>query len=401
MLPPGIFCHCAHRSPGRRRGLVRVTWVGVLLMLLALPAVAPAQETPDLAPASDLVVEDEPNDAGTGLRLRWKRSAQDRDDASPRVIRGYRLVRMVPPGEVADPRMIDLSWGTEEYVDETVTPNKAYSYVLLALGEGTATSAPIYSAEVRPVVQWFHHGRWTLLIVLTFVCAAVLVSTELAKRGWTVKIRRIAALDAMEEAVGRATETGRPLIFVPGIMDLNELDTVAGVTILSHVARTAAEYDTPLEVPNTRTLVMNAARETLQAAALAAGRPDWYEPERAYYVTEEQFAFVAYMVGWMQRNKPAACFFLGRFYAESLLLAEAGNAAGAIQIAGTAETTQLPFFVAACDYTLLGDELFAASAYLSGEPQQLGILRGGDCSKLLAMVLVLGTSLYATIVQFF
>ena len=57
---------------------------------------------------------------------------------------------------------------------------------------------------------------------------------------------------------------------------------------------------------------------------------------------------------------------MGAFYAESLILAETGNSVGAIQIAGTAMPTQLPFFVAACDFTLIGEEFFAASAYLVG-----------------------------------
>ena len=71
----------------------------------------------------------------------------------------------------------------------------------------------------------------------------------------------------------------------------------------------------------------------------------------------------------MLRDRPAAHIFMGSFYAESLLLAETGFSTGAIQVAGTANVHQLPFFVVACDYTLIGEELYAASAYLSGEPQ--------------------------------
>jgi hypothetical protein len=44
---------------------------------------------------------------------------------------------------------------------------------------------------------------------------------------------------------------------------------------------------------------------------------------------------------------------------------------------------QLPFFVAACDYTLIGEEFFAASAYLSGEAEQLGSLKGQDFGKII------------------
>ena len=70
---------------------------------------------------------------------------------------------------------------------------------------------------------------------------------------------------------------------------------------------------------------------------------------------------------------------------------ETGNSTGAIQIAGTAMPSQLPFFVAACDYTLIGEELFAASAYLSGEPKLLGSLKGQDMGKgLILIAIVIG-----------
>ena len=80
---------------------------------------------------------------------------------------------------------------------------------------------------------------------------------------------------------------------------------------------------------------------------------------------------------------------LGAFFAESLILAETGNSIGAIQIAGTARPAQLPFFIAACDFTLIGEELFAASAYLSGEPKALGSLKGQDVGKVLALAVIL------------
>jgi len=90
------------------------------------------------------------------------------------------------------------------------------------------------------------------------------------------------------------------------------------------------------------------------------------------------------------REKPAACFYMGAFFAESLILAETGNSIGAIQIAGTAMPAQLPFFVAACDYTLIGEEFFAASAYLTGSPEELGSLKGQDVGKLIVAAGLIG-----------
>lgn len=251
-------------------------------------------------------------------------------------------------------------------------------------------AAQVAESAARPT-GIFNSDRLGLLVALVLICGAVVGCILLARTGRPLKIRKLAALEAVDEAVGRATEMGRSVLFVPGIQDMTDIQTVAGVTVLGRVARTAAEYDARLEVPTSRSIVMTAARETVQAAHFAAGRPETYNDNGIYYITDEQFGYVAAVTGKMVREKPAACFYMGAFYAESLLLAENGNSIGAIQIAGTAEPSQLPFFVAACDYTLIGEEFFAASAYLSGERDQLGSIKGQDIGKLLvAAVIVIG-----------
>jgi len=244
-------------------------------------------------------------------------------------------------------------------------------------------------AGVQPARQWFDGVRFPLSIYVLIVCGAVVFYIQIARSGKTLKVRTIAGLDAVDEAVGRATEMGRPILFICGIQDMNDIQTIAGLTVLARVAKTAAEYDAKIEVPTSRSLVMTAARETVQAAYLEAGRPDAYNEDLIYYVTDEQFGFVAYLQGMMAREEPAACFYMGTFFAESLILAETGNSIGAIQVAGTAMPAQLPFFVAACDYTLIGEEFFAASAYLSGAPEQMGSLKGQDIGKIVVGIMVI------------
>lgn len=95
------------------------------------------------------------------------------------------------------------------------------------------------------------------------------------------------------------------------------------------------------------------------------------------------------MSGLILREQAAATFFMGEFYAESLIFAETANGVGAIQVASSTEVTQTPFFIAACDYVLIGDEFYAASAYLTRQPVLTGSLVGQDWSKILMMVLVL------------
>ncbi len=252
---------------------------------------------------------------------------------------------------------------------------------------------------MTPATPWFDASRFWFLIVLVLLCGAVLTFIALARRGMPMKVRRIAGLESVDDAVGRATEMGRPILFVPGILDMNDIQTIAAVTMLERIGKTVAEYDAKITVPTSKGLVMVAAREALQAAYASADCAENYSSDDVYYVTEEQFAYVGHLQGVMTREKPAACFYLGGFFAESLLLAETGNGIGAIQIAGTAQPQQLPFFVAACDYTLIGEEFFAASAYLSGEPDQLGTLKGQDVGKVIVAAGIIIGSISATLAE--
>jgi len=235
----------------------------------------------------------------------------------------------------------------------------------------------------------FRFDRINALILIVLFSAAVLMFTKWARGGKKLFLRKIPGLDAVEEAVGRATEMGKPVLFIPGLQELDDIETIAGISILGRVARITAEYETPLMVPVRWPLVLAGGQEVVEQAYIEVGKKDAYNPDIVRYVAGEQFAFTATVNGWMMRDKPAANIYMGAFFAESLLLAETGNAAGSIQIAGTARPEQLPFFIAACDYTLMGEELYAASAYLSHEPVMLGGLKGQDLIKVLIVAAII------------
>jgi hypothetical protein len=218
--------------------------------------------------------------------------------------------------------------------------------------------------------------------------SSVVWLVEMARRGARLFIRRIAGLEAVEEAVGRATEMGRPILYVPGLEAMDEVSTVAAIDILGQVAKKAGEYETKLIVPNRDPIVMAVAQQVVKESYSAVGKPNLYHDEDVFYVTFSQFGFAAAVAGLMIRDRPATNFFMGRFYAESLVLAETGNATGAIQIAGTDADAQLPFFITACDYTLIGEELYAGSVYLSRQPLLLGALKAQDYAKAFIIVAI-------------
>ncbi|MBI5866769.1 MAG: hypothetical protein HZB43_00505 [candidate division Zixibacteria bacterium] len=244
----------------------------------------------------------------------------------------------------------------------------------------------------------FRIERINALVLSVVFGAAVLWYIAQARRGAKMYIRPIPGLSAVDEAVGRATEMGRPVVFIPGTGDLDEIQTIAGLSILGRVARVTARYNTPLRVPVLYPLPMAAAQETVREAYLDEG-VEHQDPETVQYVAGESFSYSARVGGIMMRERPGAAIYMGLFTAESLLIAEVGQSTGAIQIAGTAAPDQLPFFIAACDYVLIGEELYAASAYLSGDPKILGSLKGQDLMKIVITVIVLAGVLAITFGQ--
>jgi hypothetical protein len=332
-----------------------------------------------LPPPTDVTAVDAPSDNGTALDVRWTLPTGVDVDS-------VRVYRMTGAGEST--WIATLIGPATALTDGGLGSGDEVRYVVEAfVGDTSSRSNPTATAAPEP--NLFRTERANQLVVLIIIISAIGYFTFFASRGREFYIRKIAGLDAVEEAVGRATEMGRSVLFIPGIQDLDDVQTLAGLTILSQIATKVAQYETRLDVPVSRSLVMSTGRETVREAYLRAGRPDLYNDDIVHYVTDEQFGYVAAVDGIMVREKPAACFYLGAFFAESLVLAETGNSIKAIQVAGTAMPTQLPFFVAACDYTLIGEELFAASAYLAKDLKTIGSLRGQDVGKLMAMAAIL------------
>jgi len=245
----------------------------------------------------------------------------------------------------------------------------------------------------------FVEGARGIFASVLLVSMTIYYYIDRASSGEEIYLRKIPGLQALEEAIGRATEMGKSVLFVPGIMDLDQVETVTGLNLLGHVAEYTAKYETSLNVPVSKSIVMEAGREICKESYLKSGRPDLYYDDMVHYISDEQFAYAAGVNGIMEREKPAACFYLGKFYAESLILAETGNSIGAIQIAGTGSPSQIPFFVTACDYTLIGEEFFTASAYLSNKPELVGSIKGQDIVKLLVMIAMVLTVVFNGLYQ--
>ena len=394
----------------------------ILIAFLALATTASAQR---LHPPLQIEAFDTPNDAGRSISVTWPIWESAPADTKYRV---YVAEDAAGPfhlaDEVAIPGLMSAEpdrFGFAEENDrrnvlhvKTYTPAGSEEAIELEDGRTYHVRLGVRSAQgemrgavarATPAGNWFNMAKANNFVLSVGLSIIILAFISLARHR-DLFIRRIAGLEALDEALGRATEMGKSVLFVHGLKGMNEIPTIAAVNILGRVARRTARFDTDLRVTMNDPIVLSVSQEVVKEAYLEEGRPDAYRPDNVFMAGTEQFSYAAAVEGIMVRDKPAAHILMGYFYAESLLLTETGSTTGAIQIAGTDAYTQLPFFVTTCDYTLMGEELYAASAYLSKEPKLLGSLKGQDVGKgLIIVLLILGTALataeYSFLTQLF
>lgn len=242
------------------------------------------------------------------------------------------------------------------------------------------------------------HSTPALVVLLLLFVGPVLYFISRARRGREIFIRRIPGIDAIDDAVGRSVELGRPVSFSTALTGIGPL-FAACLGALRYVARKSARFNNRLFVPcgDPESLVL--ADAAVQGAYRAERRFGSYDSTSLRYLSGEQFAFASGYIGLIERENVGAAFLFGSFAAESLILAEAGQRIGAVQVAATTDSPQVPFFITVCDYTLIGEELYAAGAYLSREPVLTGSLRGQDFAKLIVLALLLLGVIQATMAE--
>lgn len=224
-----------------------------------------------------------------------------------------------------------------------------------------------------------------LMFLSIFLIMAIVL--RLSKQGLKPfgDMRQIAAMAHVEESIQRSVETGKSVHFTSGdgtFTGTESLAMMAGISVLGKVAEYCAKYNVPLRVTCRYPEIFNISRAVARAGYERAGVPEAFKEDTVVFTSPDYFAFNNSVAYYLLREKPAASFLIGYFLGGGVYVGEAGKRGGAIQIGGNHT-----FFVLCCDYFLLGEELYAAGAYASEDPEMLGSIAGQDIVKMIALAI--------------
>ena len=230
-----------------------------------------------------------------------------------------------------------------------------------------------------------HIGEAVLLVVELSI---IFLASKIASRR-KVKGTDLFDLGKIEGWIREASSMKRCIFFTTGTGSVDAPDTLAGLELLRYVAKACVQQNAQLIVANADMGVQQITEDIVKSSYTDSGRPNEYTPDSVRYLSGSVFAYAAGVMGLVRREKPAVNFFVGDFAAEALIIAEAGRSVAMHQFGGTSSVVEMPVFLATCDQTLIGSELYAAQSYLTGDVEATSQLFGEDAGKVVAVLLIL------------
>lgn len=235
-----------------------------------------------------------------------------------------------------------------------------------------------------------------LIFIVIISSYAYYLMNKVKRTGEYIKIRKIPALEAVYDLVGRAAELGRPVLLSPSdgatLRGAEAAETQAGLSVINYAAKICARLSVKPEIlvgSSGGAEVIPLTLQGVREAYVSEGKVDEFDPDVVRFVSGSQMSFAAGVMGTTIREKVASSILIGPWHGAFLPIALGNVEAGAMMIGGTSRVIMTPMFVAFCDYFLFGEEVFVSGAYLSEEPSQIATIAAQDFGKFIIIGLII------------
>jgi hypothetical protein len=241
--------------------------------------------------------------------------------------------------------------------------------------------------------------EWGMLLCLAGFAVAIYLGKLQVERGNFGKMRPISAFELLRCLADQAIETGRCLhisLGTGGISGQSTADSLAGLEVLESLSKqSAAAGMAPVTTMSDPTLLPLAEDVACRAAPTMGPRPSGQDIR---WLAPQPSAYAAGVMGIIGSESIQANAMVGVFGDEYLLLGSAANRHHSTLVGAATDPTVLPFVVATADKALLGEEMFAAGAYLSDKPWHLASLLAQDWMRWIIVAIILALVIVGTIV---
>ncbi len=238
----------------------------------------------------------------------------------------------------------------------------------------------------------------SLGFIFTLVCLGLIIFFIFYDRAQVkISLRSIQAFNHLRREIDLAVEAGQRLHISLGRGTINDLQggsAFIGLTILDRCARAASNSDRPPVVTSGDGVITILSQDTLQSTYHSLATEERYDPTNARLTGLSPMAYAAGAMPAIQDEHVSANIFSGHLGAEVALLTEAGERSQSLTVGGSDSLPAQAVLFATSDEPLVGEELYAAGAYLGAGAVHEASLRMQDILRwLLVVIIVIGAIL--------
>jgi hypothetical protein len=228
-------------------------------------------------------------------------------------------------------------------------------------------------------------------VVIFFFVMIIFTVTGRNRPG--LHLRDIPAFSRLGRAIGLAVEAGKRMHITlgwGGVNDLRGASALVGLTILERIARLASISDRPPVSTSGDATSGILSQDTLSGTYKAIGAGFQYEPTTGRVSGLTPVSYAAGTVPVIHDEQVSATVLAGHFGSEAALITDAAERNGSLTLAGSDSLTAQAVFAASAQEPLIGEELFAAGAYINAGPVHASSLRAQDIFRwvLVAAILI-------------
>jgi hypothetical protein len=238
-----------------------------------------------------------------------------------------------------------------------------------------------------------------LVFILVFLSLMVVFAIK-GKSQRMQNLREIPAFARLKRGIGLAVEAGQRLhlsLGHGGVYGQQGASALIGLTVLQRIARAASISDRPPTASSGEATLTILSQDALQNAYHVINSDNQYEPTMAQLSGLTPFSYAAGTLPIIFDKHTSVNLMIGSFGSEIALITDASERTGGMAIAGSENISAQAIMYASAQEMLIGEELFAAGAYLQAGSMHVASLRAQDVLRWLVIgIILLGVLLKLT-----
>ncbi|MQC26591.1 MAG: hypothetical protein DWG76_03965 [Chloroflexi bacterium] len=229
----------------------------------------------------------------------------------------------------------------------------------------------------------------TSLILFAFLL--ILVFSLLARRPGRRALRDIPAFSKLRKTIELSVEDGSRLqvsLGSGGIFGPQSAAALAGLTLLRQISSIASDSDAPPIATSGDGVLALLSQDTLRRTYRDLGLDTQFSNRLARVTGLTPFSYGAGTMPLILDSSVSASALMGSFGEEAALITAAGQRKGAFSLAGSYGLAGQALLFASSEQPLLGEELFAAGAYLDAGRAHRASLHAQDVLRWLIILVI-------------